>query len=67
MATEGRSRQPQKDAQPTSVYFPDPALLERVDALVYRTGLSRNKILVQIITSNIAAYEKKPALLLEVN
>ena len=48
-----------------SIYFPDAAVLERLDKLVGRTGLTRNKVVVKIITDNLGAYETKPALLIE--
>ena len=48
-----------------SIYFPDAAVLERLDKLVVRTGLTRNRVLVKIITDNLDAYERKPALLIE--
>ncbi len=66
MSSENKSKQKFKEAVPTSLYFSDPELLKRIDLLVKSTGLSRNKILIRIITSNIGNYEKKPALLLNI-
>lgn len=65
MASKNKSRQEPKEVTPTSLYFADPQLLIRIDDLADSTGLSRNKILIHIIASNIGNYEKKPALLLE--
>ena len=48
-----------------SIYFPDSSILERVDKLVERTGISRNKVLVKIISDTLGNYEKNPALLIE--
>lgn len=52
------------EGTPTSVYFPDGDLLERIDALASETGLSRNKIINKILADHFPSYRRKPALLL---